>query len=59
MGIEYQFVERFFVRIGISGKPIHHSAGIGYKCRYFATDVAFVHHETLGYTPSISMIFNF
>ena len=59
MGLEYQFVERFYVRVGISGKPIHHSAGIGYKCRYFATDVAFVHHETLGYTPSISMIFNF
>ncbi len=59
MGIEYQFVDRFFVRVGISGKPIHHSAGIGYKCRYFATDVAFVHHETLGYTPSISLIFNF
>ncbi len=59
MGIEYQFVEKFFIRVGISGKPIHHSAGFGYKCRYFATDVAFVHHETLGYTPSISLIFNF
>ena len=59
MGIEYQFVEKFLVRMGISAKPIHHSLGIGYKCRYFSTDVAFVHHETLGYTPSISLIFNF
>ena len=59
MGIEYQFAERFFVRGGVSGKPIRHSVGIGYKCRYFATDVAFVHHETLGYTPSISLILNF
>jgi hypothetical protein len=59
MGLEYQVAEKFFVRGGVSGKPIRHSAGIGYKCRYFSTDVAFVHHETLGYTPSISLIFNF
>lgn len=59
LGIEYQFADSFYLRGGVSGKPVRHSAGLGYKCRYFATDVAFVHHETLGYTPSISLIFNF
>ena len=58
MGIEYQFAESFFLRGGFSGKPIRHSVGLGYKCRSFATDFAMVHHETLGYTPSISILLN-
>jgi len=59
LGIEYQFSDCFFLRGGISGKPIQHSAGFGYKSHYFETDFALVHHETLGYTPSISLILNF
>lgn len=59
MGIEYQFSESFFLRGGLSGKPIRHSVGLGYKCRLYQTDFALVHHETLGYTPSISLILNF
>ena len=58
IGIEYQFSECFFLRGGFSGKPIRHSAGLGYKWRCFQTDFALVHHETLGYTPSISLILN-
>jgi hypothetical protein len=57
-GIEYQFSESFFLRGGLSGKPVRHSAGLGYRFRFFNVDVAFVHHETLGYTPSISMLLN-
>ena len=57
MGIEYQFYDCFFLRGGVSGKPIRHSAGLGYKNRYFGVDFAIVHHETLGYTPSISLSF--
>ena len=59
LGIEYQFAGRFLLRGGLSARPIRHSAGFGYKCQYFETDFAIVHHETLGYTPSISFIFNF
>ncbi|NEW85464.1 MAG: hypothetical protein GZ094_24310, partial [Mariniphaga sp.] len=51
MGIEYQFSDCFFLRGGLSGKPIRHSAGLGYKNRNFGIDFAIVHHETLGYTP--------
>lgn len=58
MGIEYQFSDCFFLRGGLSGKPIRHSAGLGYRSRLFNLDVAFMHHETLGYTPSISLILN-
>ncbi len=58
MGIEYQFFDCFFLRGGLSGKPIRHSAGLGYKNRNFGVDFAIVHHETLGYTPSISLALN-
>ena len=58
MGIEYQFSESFFLRGGISGKPICHSAGLGYKNQNFGIDFAIVHHQALGYTPSISLTLN-
>ncbi len=59
MGIEYLFSDCFFIRGGISGKPIRHSAGLGYRFRFATIDVAFMHHETLGYTPSLSLTLNF
>jgi len=55
MGIEYEISGRFFLRGGLSGKPIRHSAGLGYRSQYFAIDFGMVHHESLGYTPSISL----
>jgi len=58
MGIEYQFFDCFFLRGGLSGKPVRHSAGLGYKNRNFGIDFAIVHHEKLGYTPSISLALN-
>lgn len=58
IGIEYQFSDSFFLRGGLSGKPIRHSAGLGFKNRHFVVDFAIVHHETLGYTPSISLALN-
>jgi len=59
MGMEYQFRDCFFLRGGVSGKPFRHSAGFGYKNRNFGIDCGFVHHESLGYTPSISTILIF
>ena len=55
MGIEYQLNDRFFFRGGISGEPVQHSFGIGYKYNSFGIDFAIMHHKTLGYTPSLSM----
>lgn len=59
LGIEYQFSDRFFLRCGLSGEPVRHSAGIGYKWNIFTIDFAMVHHQTLGYTPFFSLILNF
>ena len=58
MGVEYQFHDCFFLRGGLSAKPIRHSAGVGYRIRFCSIDLAFVHHETLGYTPSLSLTLN-
>jgi len=58
LGIEYQFSEHFFLRCGLSGEPVHHSAGIGYKWNTFTIDFAMMHHENLGYTPSFSLTLN-
>ena len=58
MGVEYQFHDCFFLRGGLSAKPIRHSAGVGYRFRFCSIDLAFVHHETLGYTPSLSLTLN-
>jgi hypothetical protein len=57
-GLEYKFTEAFSLRFGLSGKPIQHSAGFGYKYKNVQVDVALAHHETLGYTPSISLGLN-
>ncbi len=57
-GIEYQLANRFFLRSGVSGKPIRHSVGLGYKTNFFAFDFALVHHQNLGYTPSICLTLN-
>ena len=59
LGVEYLFSERFSIRCGLSGVPVHHSAGIGYKWSVFAIDFAMFHHQSLGYTPSFSFILNF
>jgi hypothetical protein len=57
-GLEYKFTEAFSLRFGLSGKPIQHSAGFGYRFKNVLVDAAIVHHETLGYTPSISLGLN-
>ena len=59
LGIEYQFSEHFSLRCGLSGEPVHHSLGIGYKWNVFSIDFAMMHHEILGYTPSFSLTLNF
>ena len=59
VGMEYGILENIYLRGGISGKPVRHSVGAGFKCRYFSIDTAFVHHETLGYTPAFSLTVKF
>ncbi len=56
-GIEFLPVENLAFRFGVSGKPFHYTAGIGYTFRKVTTDIGFSYHGNLGVTPSISLQF--
>lgn len=54
-GIEFSPAKNFFLRFGISGKPVNYTSGMGYRFGKIATDIAFSYHGNLGITPSISL----
>ena len=58
-GIEYKLIDNFFLRTGISLKPISNSFGIGYKLKGLILDIAFSTNRELGITPHVSMIYSF
>ena len=58
-GIEYKLIDNFFLRTGISLKPLSNSFGIGYKLKSFILDIAFTTNRELGITPHVSMIYSF
>ena len=55
-GFEYTPVNKLLLRGGFSSKTGTLSFGIGYRAKLFSTDIAFITHERLGLTPSISII---
>lgn len=54
-GIEYQLFESLFLRTGISTNPVQNTFGLGYKMRKIFADIAFTHHQILGFTPHFSL----
>ncbi len=58
-GIEYKLIDNFFLRTGISLKPVSNSFGIGYKLKGLILDIAFTTNKELGITPHVSMIYSF
>ncbi|MBK5284134.1 MAG: hypothetical protein JJE25_01920 [Bacteroidia bacterium] len=54
-GIEYRIAEPLFLRGGISTNPSQNSFGFGLKFGHFIFDAAASFHETLGFTPHISL----
>ena len=57
-GVEFLPVENFAIRLGVSGKPFKYTAGIGYRLGNFSADAGFGYHGNLGFTPSVSIQFN-
>lgn len=57
-GIEFSPVEFLALRVGVSGKPVNYTAGIGFKTGKITTDIGFSYHGNLGFTPSVSIQFN-
>lgn len=54
-GIEFSPAKNFFLRFGISGRPVNYTSGIGYRFGKITTDIAFSYHGNLGITPSVSL----
>lgn len=59
IGAEYTLQEKFIFRAGITTNPSEYSAGIGLNFNMLRIDFAFYKHQYLGYTPSISLAYNF
>ncbi len=54
-GLEFEFLKRFYLRTGISSYPAQFSFGLGFKWTDFRADIAFLRHETLGYSPKFGL----
>ena len=57
-GIEFYPVRNLALRMGVSGRPLKYSAGLGYKIGKISTDIAFSYHGNLGFSPSVSLQFS-
>jgi len=58
IGIEYQAVKDFFIRLGVSNQPIEFSFGFGYYWKHFTFDVSSAYHQDLGWSPQVSMLYH-
>lgn len=58
-GLEYRIIEQIYVRGGISTNPGLYSFGFGLDFKKVKIDFSSSVHEVLGYSPQISLIYNF
>ncbi len=54
-GLEFYPLQNLALRMGVSGRPLKYSAGLGYTIGGFTTDIAFSYHGNLGFSPSVSL----
>ncbi|MDR0414368.1 MAG: hypothetical protein LBH84_03025 [Prevotellaceae bacterium] len=57
-GLEVVVAQALALRMGVLVKPVELYAGFGYTYRKLHIDMSFSRHETLGYTPQISLTCN-
>jgi hypothetical protein len=57
-GLEINALKNLDFRIGFGSDYIEYTFGLGYKSRRFAFDLAFSHHDILGFTPHASVTIN-
>lgn len=58
-GLEYVIIPALLARVGVSTHPLTFNSGLGLKLENIALDFAFSYHERLGYTPHISLCYQF
>lgn len=57
-GIEYRPIKQLYFRTGISTNPVLNAFGFGLEFRSFNLDFSASYHQTLGFTPQVSLIFH-
>ena len=58
-GLEYDVLNKLYIRTGISGKPYQLSAGMGFSVKMLAIDLAVSYNQYLGNSPSVSFQYHF
>ena len=58
-GLEYSIKEKFFIRGGFSTMQEIFSMGFGFNIKFLRFDISAVMHQTLGFSPQSSLIFQF
>jgi len=58
-GIEFSPIDNLYFRTGIASNPSLLGFGLGYSLSNLIMDLAFTRHEYLGYTPHISLSYQF
>ncbi len=54
-GLEYNMLNKFYLRFGIATNPMLFSFGFGYRMNPFNVDISFSKHPILGYSPAIGL----
>lgn len=57
-GLEFYPLKNLAFRMGVSGRPLKYSAGLGYTFGKITTDIAFSYHGNLGFSPAVSIYFS-
>ncbi len=58
-GVQYNFAQRFFARLGISSENESPYAGAGVSFNNFRLDLTATYHPQLGVSPGVMLIINF
>ena len=56
-GLDYNFANGFFMRLGFATQSTRASMGIGLQLQHFKIDLASSYQAILGFTPSLNLVF--
>jgi len=59
VGVQYNFMKQFFVRVGTSTETTNSYVGAGVSWKNFRLDISGSYHQQLGFTPGLMLIVNF
>lgn len=58
-GLEYDVLNKLYIRMGVSGKPYQLTAGMGFTVKMLTLDLAVAYNQFLGNSPSVSFQYHF